>query len=183
RETVDHIREIVATQQNYARNDVVKTAKPERIDALIDHALRVAESALIRHSIVVEKEIQELPPIILERHHLLQILINLITNAKRAVSVRAPGERRIRIRVRQVDDRIAISIIDNGCGIPPENMSKLFRHGFTTHPKGHGFGLHSSALTARAMDGRIFASSDGPDHGATFTLEIPATLSVRSKAA
>ena len=59
-------------------------------------------------------------------------------------------------------------------GIAPENLTRIFSHGFTTRREGHGFGLHSGALAAREMDGRLVASSDGPGKGATFTLELPA---------
>ena len=62
---------------------------------------------------------------------------------------------------------------DNGIGIPPENLSRIFSHGFTTRKEGHGFGMHSSALAAQELGGTLKAQSDGPGKGATFTLEIP----------
>jgi signal transduction histidine kinase len=63
---------------------------------------------------------------------------------------------------------------DNGVGIAPVNLRKIFNHGFTTRKKdGHGFGLHSGALAAKEMGGSLIARSDGPGQGATFTLEIP----------
>ena len=69
--------------------------------------------------------------------------------------------------------RIKIAVIDNGIGIPPENLTRIFNHGFTTRKDGHGFGLHSGALAAREMGGSLTAHSDGPGQGATFTLELP----------
>ena len=62
---------------------------------------------------------------------------------------------------------------DSGVGIAPENLTRIFAHGFTTKKDGHGFGLHSGALAAREMGGALLAHSDGPGHGATFTLELP----------
>ena len=56
---------------------------------------------------------------------------------------------------------------------PPENMTRIFNHGFTTRKNGHGFGLHSGALAARELGGRLLAHSDGIGCGATFTLELP----------
>ena len=64
---------------------------------------------------------------------------------------------------------------DTGCGIPPENLSRIFTFGFTTRPGGHGFGLHASALAAAEMGGSLTAASDGVGRGARFTLDLPST--------
>jgi signal transduction histidine kinase len=66
-----------------------------------------------------------------------------------------------------------ISVKDRGEGIAPENQARIFNHGFTTRKDGHGFGLHSCALAAVEMNGRLYVHSDGPGQGAVFTLEIP----------
>ncbi|HEY1313813.1 MAG TPA: ATP-binding protein, partial [Steroidobacteraceae bacterium] len=66
-----------------------------------------------------------------------------------------------------------VGVIDNGVGIAPENMHRLFTHGFTTRASGHGFGLHSGALAAQELGGTLSVKSDGPGRGATFTLELP----------
>jgi len=58
-------------------------------------------------------------------------------------------------------------------GIPPENLTRIFAHGFTTRPGGHGFGLHSGALAAKDLGGSLSAHSDGPGRGAIFTLDLP----------
>jgi signal transduction histidine kinase len=62
---------------------------------------------------------------------------------------------------------------DNGVGIQPNHLAKIFAHGFTTRAEGHGFGLHSSANAASEMGGKLTVASEGFDCGATFTLEIP----------
>jgi signal transduction histidine kinase len=77
------------------------------------------------------------------------------------------------VRVADGDGRIKISVMDNGVGIPAENLNRIFSHGFTTKKDGHGFGLHSGALAVREMGGSLAAQSDGPGKGATFTLELP----------
>src|SRR5439155_18808755 len=69
--------------------------------------------------------------------------------------------------------RIQISVIDNGVGIPAENLVRIFNHGFTTRKEGHGFGLHSGALAAKELGGALLVHSDGPGLGASFTLELP----------
>jgi two-component system NtrC family sensor kinase len=66
-----------------------------------------------------------------------------------------------------------VSVQDEGEGISPENLLRIFSHGFTTRAHGHGFGLHSCALAAAQMRGTLTAASDGLGHGATFTLELP----------
>ena len=66
-----------------------------------------------------------------------------------------------------------ISVADNGIGIPAENLTRIFAHGFTTRKHGHGFGLHSSALAASEMGGALRVQSDGHGCGATFTIELP----------
>jgi signal transduction histidine kinase len=78
----------------------------------------------------------------------------------------------LRIR-RKGAERIEISVIDNGVGIKPENLGRIFEHGFTTRKNGHGFGLHSGAIAAKELGGSLTARSDGPGRGATFTLELP----------
>jgi signal transduction histidine kinase len=66
-----------------------------------------------------------------------------------------------------------IEVVDNGIGIPEENLTRIFAHGFTTRRDGHGFGLHSSALAVRELGGSLQAHSDGTGKGATFTLLLP----------
>jgi signal transduction histidine kinase len=85
-----------------------------------------------------------------------------------------PNEKRLTLRIRQQEaESVAISITDTGVGIPPENLTRIFSHGFTTRKDGHGFGLHSAALAAQQMGGRLLAQSEGPGHGATFIFELP----------
>ncbi len=79
----------------------------------------------------------------------------------------------MRVCVNASDRRVQIAVSDNGVGIPPENLTRIFAHGFTTRKNGHGFGLHSGALAAKQLGGNVLAQSDGPGHGATFTLDLP----------
>ena len=70
---------------------------------------------------------------------------------------------------------MSIAVIDTGVGIPPENLERIFNHGFTTRKDGHGFGLHSCALAAKDLGGSLRGESAGPGQGATFTLTLPLT--------
>jgi signal transduction histidine kinase len=79
----------------------------------------------------------------------------------------------IEISTRKSGSAWIFTIADNGIGIPPENLTRIFTHGFTTKKNGHGFGLHSSALAAKEIGGSLRAHSEGSGRGATFILEIP----------
>jgi len=114
-----------------------------------------------------------------EKQKVLQILINLIRNAKYACDESGSKDMRITVRVGHKDGRIRIAIIDNGVGIPAENLLRIFNHGFTTRKTGHGFGLHSGALAAQGLGGSLEVHSEGPGKGATFTLEFPCEPRVR----
>jgi len=73
-------------------------------------------------------------------------------------------------------ERVRITVTDNGVGIAPENLTRVFSQGFTTRKGGHGFGLHSSANSAAEMEGSLTAHSDGPMRGATFKVNLPLIL-------
>jgi signal transduction histidine kinase len=118
-------------------------------------------SALDRHGVETIREFAQVPPIPVEKHKVLQILVNLIRNAKYACDESGRADKRMIIRSTNGDGRVRISIIDNGVGIPPENLTRIFGHGFTTRKGGHGFGLHSAANAAMAVTAKT--SSNGPN--------------------
>ncbi len=181
--SIDHIKEIVAMQQSYATTaGVVETLTPE---SLFADALHMNEASLSRHEVNVVCDYQPVPAITVEKGKVLQILTNLIRNAKHACDDHpAPEGKTIMLRIEDAPpDRVRLIVRDNGIGIPPENLTRIFTHGFTTRPHGHGFGLHSSILAAREMNGSLIAESPGPGQGATFTLELPVTPSEPSSTA
>jgi len=169
---VDHVKDIVAMQQSYAKvsgvTDTVKVAD------LIEDALRMNASALVRHEVSFFREYAEqLPEITVEKHKVMQILVNLIRNAKQACNESDSEDKRLTLRVTNGSDVVKIALIDNGIGIPPENLTRIFNHGFTTKKDGHGFGLHCSALAAKELGGSLSVESEGSGKGATFTLRLP----------
>ena len=170
-ENVRHIKEIIAMQQNYAKTFGVVEMLP--IADLVEDALRLNNDSISRHHIEVVREFADIPPVPAEKHKVLQILVNLIRNAKHACDDGGGDHKQITLRIANGDGRVKISVIDNGVGIPPENLTRIFNHGFTTRKDGHGFGLHSGALAAKEMGGSLTAFSEGPSRGATFTLELP----------
>jgi PAS domain S-box-containing protein len=168
---VEHIKGIVAMQQGYAkRGGVVDTLD---VRTLVEDSLRMNEGAFSRHGVVLSRDFEDVPLIQVDKHKVLQILVNVIRNAKHACDEAQAGEKRVTVRVRAADGSVLISVTDTGVGIPKENLTRIFNHGFTTRPDGHGFGLHSSALAARESGGSLHAESAGPGHGATFTLTLP----------
>jgi PAS domain S-box-containing protein len=172
RKSVEHIKEIVVMQQNYSR--VSQFEDDVELPQLVEEALRISEGSLNRHSIHVETAFEATPKARVVRHKVLQILVNLIRNAKFAMDEAGVSEKRLLISVRRVGEgRIETSVRDNGVGISAEVMSKLFGFGFTTRKDGHGFGLHSSLKAAKEMGGELRAESEGPGRGACFILSLP----------
>ncbi|MDB6145257.1 MAG: histidine kinase [Pseudomonas sp.] len=170
--SVDHIKDIVATQQSYA--GASSLAECLSVNDLLEDALRMNSGALTRHHVTVVKDFSDVPQIMADKHRLLLILINLISNAKYAMSNMDDRMRKMTLGVAFIDDAILrISVKDEGEGILPENMTRIFAHGFTTRKEGHGFGLHSCALAAIEMNGQLTAHSDGVGKGALFILELP----------
>ncbi|MBT2298711.1 DAHL domain-containing protein [Pseudomonas fluorescens] len=173
--SVDHIKDIVSTQQSYAgANSLVE---PLVVSELLEDALRMNSGALTRHHVTVLKEYGDVPRIMGDKHRLLLILINLISNAKYAMAGVSNHARNMTLKATVINDEtLQISVKDEGEGIPAENMTRIFAHGFTTRKEGHGFGLHSCALAAIEMNGHLTAHSEGPGTGATFVLQLPLKL-------
>jgi signal transduction histidine kinase len=168
----EHIGDIVKVQQNYARTP--RLHEPVALEDLVEDALRINSAGLARHQVKVQKHLAPLPPVLTDKHKMLMVLVNLVSNAKYAMDGVTPAERLLTVKLeQQAPDRLRVSIHDNGMGIAPELLTRIFQYGFTTREEGHGFGLHSSALAAQELGGSLHVHSDGPGHGATFTLEIP----------
>jgi PAS domain S-box-containing protein len=172
---IDYIKAIIAMQQNYATT----AGAVETIEAssLFEDALRMNERDLSRHQIRVVRDFTPVSPLTIEKDKALQILIDLIHNAREACDEFAAtvgGEKIVTVSIHSGSPGyVRLIVRDNGIGIPAENLTRIFSHGFTTRPGGHGFALHTSILAAKAMKGSLTASSDGPGKGASFTLELP----------
>ena len=173
-ENIQHIKEIVATQHAYAK--VSGVWENAVLEDIVEDALRMQGEILAHHNIMLVRDYDKTPPLFVDRHKVLQILLNLLQNAKHACEKGTVAEKQITVRVRARDNQhISVSVQDNGMGIAPENLTRIFAQGFSTRKDGHGLGLHSSVLMAEDMNGSLKAFSDGPQRGATFTLELPVT--------
>jgi signal transduction histidine kinase len=169
---IQHIKDIVAVQQDSAKFSGLIEKFP--VAELLEDALRMDAPSLERHHIqTVRRFDPHTPPVEADRHKVLQILVNVIRNAKQACDESGRSDKRIILGVYPAGKTVKITIADNGMGIVPENLERVFNHGFTTRKDGHGFGLHNAAVAAKEMGGSLSVTSPGAGHGATFTLELP----------
>jgi signal transduction histidine kinase len=168
---LEHIRAVIQIQRAQARN----TLLPEECDLaqLIEDALSIQMPALERHGISVTRDLHVLAKARLDKHRVLQILINLISNARNAMSGLPEPQRHLSVRLEAQGTMARIQVVDTGMGIDPEHRERLFTRGYTTRQDGQGLGLHSSALAAKTLGGSLTLESDGPGKGATATLELP----------
>lgn len=173
---LNHIKSIVSMQQSYAKTTggVIEMV---RIDELMDDAIQITTDSMAQDHISLMREYTDVIALRVDRHKVIQVLVNLLTNACQAV-IDLKGIREAIVTIcifRRHKDRLTITVADNGVGISKDHLTRIFASGFTSREEGHGFGLHSSALAVKEMGGSLTASSDGPDTGATFTLELPIT--------
>lgn len=170
---VEHIGKIVAAQQTHARRGGV--TEEVEIAALVDNAIALNFAGA--PDITVRREYQDIPELTLDRHKLIQILGNLLGNARHALRDLPEGSNRVlTVRFRSLDGVFAIEVEDTGVGMAADVLTRLFTFGFTTKKDGHGFGLHASANLAKELGGDMSAHSDGPGRGACFTLRLPMSL-------
>ncbi|WP_224245038.1 ATP-binding protein [Hyalangium gracile] len=169
---VDHIKSVVSMQQEHAR--FVGVTERVALPELLDDALRLHATSFEQLEIQVRREYASVPDLMVDRHKLLQILVNLLSNARHALLESQQPNKQLTLRItRQPEDRLRLEVSDNGIGISPENLPRIFSQGFTTKKRGHGFGLHASALAAIEMKGSLTCTSPGRGHGATFIIDLP----------
>lgn len=174
---IDHIKRVVATQQSHARSGGL--VEDLKLEELVEDNIRLSLLQHDRHGVEVIRDFCVDVPLSTDRHKVSQILLNLLSNARHAVLDWGGEKKRIVVRTRVEGGQFAVAIEDTGCGIPPENLTRIFNHGFTTKKDGHGFGLHSSACAAIELGGSLLVQSPGPGAGATFTLTLPVRAEAR----
>ena len=167
---VEHICELVKSQQSFS---VAKDLRePTDLSALIEEAVGIADKALFQDKeLVIKRNFEDLPDIEIDRHRVLEILINLVTNARQAMA--ESSVRELDLHLTREEDLVIIRVTDTGKGLDADQITQVFNPGYTTKPTGMGYGLHSSANAATEFRGKLYAQSDGPGQGASFILEIP----------
>lgn len=171
-EGVEHIAVLMsALSTSDAWNELVEPLDlAEQVNSAIELSLRSLDEV----SVEVQREFDELPRVLIDRHKLMQVLVNLMRNALQALETSGVEEKQIHLGLaREGDESVRIEIADNGMGIPPEDLTRVFALGHTTKPDGRGLGLHLAATTVGEMGGSLGAYSEGPGRGATFTLRLP----------
>jgi signal transduction histidine kinase len=172
-ENIDHIKDIVTMQQAYATTAGFVEQVPLR--EIVEDAIRMNHSAFERHGVTLERRFRDDPMVTTDRHKVLQILVNILRNAKYACDEAGRTEKKITVELCVVENTAEVAITDNGVGIAPELLERIFAHGYTTRQGGHGFGLHSAALAAHDLGGNLTVRSEGIGLGATFTLRLHRT--------
>lgn len=169
-ENIEHIKSIVTVQQNYAKSSGII----EDVDAadLMEDAVKVIAAGGGFRGIELKRDYQPTPALRVDKHKALQILVNILRNAVQALPDQPQPEISLSIYI-PAPARVMMRVTDNGVGIPEENLTRIFSHGFTTKRDGHGFGLHTGAIAAQEMRGSLIATSDGVGKGAVFLLELP----------
>jgi len=180
RKNIDHIKDIVAMQQSYAK--LGGLTEEVEVAGIVEDSLRLNEGALARHGVTIQRLFEDVPSITIDKHKVLQILVNLIRNAKYACDASARHDKVVTVRITRFEAGVEIAVTDNGTGIRAEHLERIFTHGFTTKSDGHGFGLHSAALIARELGGSLRVASGGPGRGASFTLALPLAPGEKSSA-
>jgi signal transduction histidine kinase len=170
---IDHLKSIISTQQLYATSGGL--LEPVEAETLFEDAVNLHTESFTRHGIKINRQYGTIPQVLLDKQRVMQIVINLVKNAKEAMHSQNDGAKSMTLITRVDGDRLLFEVIDTGMGIAPEHLSKMFSHGFTTKASGHGFGLHSCANAANEMDGCLSCQSLGVGRGATFTLSLPFT--------
>lgn len=167
-----HIKEIISKQN--LLSSLLELTEQIDISNLIEDALNLNKGLYEQKGIEIIRQYGPLKSTIADRVKLLQIMVNLIKNSIESVLENESNSKKIILQVQEKDDSsFSITIKDNGTGISLDNLKKIFSFGFTTKKDGHGFGLHSSAISAQEMGGTLFVNSDGDGKGASFSLTLP----------
>ncbi len=168
---IDHIKNVISMQQSYAGSYGVK--EKVMLPDLIEDALRMNVQGMGRHGVKVLKSYKEISSLYVDKHKVLQILINLISNAKHAIIESQNKVKNLTISLSKDGDMALLEVNDTGIGIGEEDIKHLFEYGFKKRRDGHGFGLHHSAIVANELGGKISVRSDGLGKGASFLLWLP----------
>jgi signal transduction histidine kinase len=172
---IHHMRQIIRSHQGLVRSH--EMVELVLLEDLLDEAIELSFQSGDVRGLQVVRSFQGVPPMLMDKHQVLQILVNLLRNAKQAMQQRPRGTHILTVATRLVLEdscsRVEVEIGDTGIGIAAEQLSQMFTRGFTTKREGNGIGLHSSLLTLKKMGGALSVRSDGIGTGATFTLRLP----------
>ena len=171
---IDHVKDIITAQQDIARTSSIH--EPVLLKDLVETALKINAPGFDKYHIAITRDYVDLPQVITDKQQVVQIMANLIRNAREALRQQGSSSPSLTIRIQphvEKDNWVLIQVCDSGIGIRSENLHRIFAQSFCKPGSGQGMGLHSNALAAKNLGGSLTASSEGEGHGATFTLELP----------
>ena len=174
-DNIRHIHDVIRDQRRHTTTETGRTRI--KLGEVICEAIRCCQARLDRDKVRVEilDTIDE--EVVSDRSLLLQIMINVIGNARQAMRDGDQTNRSLVIRSEQTHGRVQLSFRDSGCGMTDATLANIFEAHYTTREHGSGLGLHFCAITLKRLGGSIHASSDGPGTGSTFVIELPTTAS------
>jgi CheY-like chemotaxis protein len=167
-------KEILENLQSFS-NRSAPERRPEDLREIVRHALEAGAAGLAEDRVEVSLEIDDgCTDVEVDRLEIQRALEQLFRNARKALRNRS-GPRSLQVRVRPFDERVQIEVEDNGAGITPENLEKIFDPFYSTAEVGKGVGLGLSMVygIVREHQGRILVTSQ-PGEGSTFTVDLPA---------
>jgi len=168
-EEINRINEIVDQFLRFAKPAPPLLKKAEVL-SIFDETLQLLKPQIEKQRIAVQKEFEILPPILMDREQMKQVILNLLLNALQAMSKR--GHLILRGQISENGRFIKLSIQDSGVGIPGEEMDKLFDPFFSTKEGGIGLGLSIAHRIIDQHHGKIEVES-APGKGTLFTLWLP----------
>jgi len=147
--------------------------QPADANTIVRDACNFMDFALRKHGVSVDLDLTRgLPPVMVDRVQILQVLVNLLQNACEAMDGLESADRCITIRTKQLSDRVAITVSDNGPGLPEDGDLNLFDTFVTTKTHGMGLGLAISRTILENHGGRIWATQS-EEGGAEFLFTLP----------
>ncbi|WP_182867874.1 sensor histidine kinase [Rhodopirellula sp. JC639] len=170
-DNIQHIHQVIRDQRRHANQPI----RWVHLDAnhVITEAVRCSQARLEKDNVLVDFTCDIDARIWTDRSLLLQILINIITNAGNATQHIKNRQPTLTIDLVRNQSNVQIRFRDNGCGMDEATLGRVFDAHFTTRQSGSGLGLHFCAIAMKRIGGSIHAESDGPDRGATFIIEVP----------
>lgn len=169
---IDLMIGVVRSQQAYAKGQFM--TETFQISALCHELINMISSMVTRENIKIIETYNNVPDVETDRVKISHVIINLLKNAKEALEGQTTSAKQIKIRTETTPEKkVSLSIEDNGAGIAPDHLDKIFSHGFTTKVKGHGFGLHFCANTMAELGGSLQVESEGVGKGSRFTIILP----------
>lgn len=175
------MKEILAAQAGLSKS--ISFQESVSLPNLLDTSLNIVlpEKIQTNKQITISKNYNYYKLIDTDKVLMMQVLVNLLKNAKEAVLASESKLREIEISVNHDDKKneVSVSIEDTGIGIEADQLEKIFEFGYTNKKSGHGFGLHNCALIVKQLGGKLIVESQGKEKGAIFTLTLPSVTQDR----